>query len=103
MSENIWSTNVKATCVEKLGKGRHERGESHVFETPISYVEEMCLGIQDPARIWVTHCAAGLPSREGTTRRSTGSTASPRRGRSGSSSGSRIRKAKSPFFPRFLV
>ena len=64
MSENIWSTKVKATCIEKLGKCHHEVGESHLFETPISYVEEMCLGIQDPARIWVTHCAAGLPSWE---------------------------------------
>ena len=26
MRESIWSTNVKATCVEKLGKCRHERG-----------------------------------------------------------------------------
>ena len=42
----------------------HELGESQVFETPISYLGGMCLGIQDPARIWVTHCAAGLPSWE---------------------------------------
>jgi uncharacterized repeat protein (TIGR04076 family) len=65
MSENIWSTKVKATCIEKRGKCHHEVGESHAFETPISYVEGMCLGIQDPAWIWVTHCAAGLPSWEG--------------------------------------
>jgi len=64
MRENIWSTKVKAACVKKIGKCRRDVGESHVFETPISYVEEMCLGIQDPARIWVTRCAAGLPSWE---------------------------------------
>ena len=88
----MWSTKVRATCVEKLGKCHHELGESHVFETPLSYVEGICLGIQDPARIWVTHCAAGLPYWEGTIRTSTGFTASPRRGPSGSSSGSRRRE-----------
>ena len=65
MRESIGSTKVKATGVEKIGKCRHDGGESQVFETPISYVGEMCLGIQAPARIWVTHCATGLPSWEG--------------------------------------
>jgi len=44
MSE-FWKTKVKMTCVEKHGKCHHEVGES--------------------ARVWVSHCAAGVPSWEG--------------------------------------
>ena len=65
MSENIWETKVRITCEEKLGKCHHEVGDSYVYEHPVAYIQDLCLGIQDPARLWVSHCAAGSPSWEG--------------------------------------
>jgi len=64
MSE-FWKTKVKMTCVEKHGKCHHEVGESYVYSNAIAYLDGPCPGIQDPARLWVSHCAAGVPSWEG--------------------------------------
>lgn len=63
--EDFWKRKIKITCVEKLGKCHHEVGDSFVYENAISYIPELCVGVQDPARLWVSHCAAGLPSWEG--------------------------------------
>jgi hypothetical protein len=64
VSKSPWKTKVKATCIEKIGKCHHEVGESYIFESPISYVPQLCAGIQEPSRLWITHCACSTPSWE---------------------------------------
>ena len=65
MSENFWKTKVRITCEEKLGKCHHEVGDTFVYAHAIDYPHGLCPGIQEPARIYVSHCAAGVPSWEG--------------------------------------
>ena len=65
MSENFWKIKVRITCEEKLGKCHHNVGDTYVYPNPMAYIQELCLGIQDPARPWVSHCASGNPSWEG--------------------------------------
>jgi uncharacterized repeat protein (TIGR04076 family) len=65
LSEEFWKTKVRITCEEKLGKCHHEVGESYVYAQPLDYPKGLCSGIQDPARPFITRCAAGLPSWEG--------------------------------------
>ena len=64
MSDDFWSTKIRITCEEKHGKCHHEIGESFVYSHPLDYIKEMCSGIQEPARLWVSNCAAGRPSWE---------------------------------------
>ncbi len=64
MSDHFWKTKVRVTCIEKAGKCHHEVGDSFVYSHPLKYPKKLCLGIQEPARIWVSHCAAGIPSWE---------------------------------------
>ena len=63
--EDFWNTKVRITCEEKLGKCRHNVGDTFVYTKPTGYVVELCSGIQEPARPFVTRCAAGVPSWEG--------------------------------------
>lgn len=65
MSDDFWETKVRITCEEKLGKCHHEVGDAYIFENAISYIPDLCFGIQEPARLFVSHSAAGLPSWEG--------------------------------------
>ncbi len=64
MNENFWKTKVKITCVEKNGKCEHNVGDSYVYDNPMAYIKGLCLGIQDPARPFVSHTASGVPSWE---------------------------------------
>ena len=64
MSGDFWKTKIRITCEEKLGKCQHEIGDSFVYSQPFDYIKELCTGIQEPARVWVSHCAAGTPSWE---------------------------------------
>jgi len=65
MSDDFWKTKIRITCEEKNGKcSAHKVGDSFVYSHPGGYIKEMCPGIQDPARIWVSLCAARLPSWE---------------------------------------
>ena len=65
MSENFWNTKVRITCEEELGKCHHNVGDTYVYDSPMAYIQELCVGIQDPARPWVSQCASGNPSWEG--------------------------------------
>jgi uncharacterized repeat protein (TIGR04076 family) len=65
MSEDFWKTKVRITCEEKLGKCTHNVGDTFEYTNPTAYIQGLCLGVQDPARLWVSHCAAGIPSWEG--------------------------------------
>ena len=65
MNEKFWKTKVKMTCVEKLGKCHHEEGDSYVLEHPMARAVGLCFGAYDPARPYISHCAAGVPSWEG--------------------------------------
>lgn len=64
MSGGFWQTKILITCEEKHGKCKHKVGDSFVYSHPIDYFKELCAGIQEPARIWVSHCAADTPSWE---------------------------------------
>ena len=64
MSEKFWTTKVKMTCEEKTGKCQHEIGHSYTFDHALKYPEDMCIGIYEPARTWLSHCAMGIPSWE---------------------------------------
>ncbi len=65
MGDDFWKTKVRITCEEKLGKcSTHKVGDSFVYSYPGEYIKGMCPGIQDPARMWVSLCAAGVPSWE---------------------------------------
>jgi uncharacterized repeat protein (TIGR04076 family) len=63
--EDFRNTKVKITCEEKLGTCIYNVGDTFVYSKPIGYIEELCSGIQDPARPYITRCAAGIPSWEG--------------------------------------
>ncbi|UCH57624.1 MAG: hypothetical protein JSV18_01515 [Candidatus Bathyarchaeota archaeon] len=65
MREDFWKTKVQITCEEKLGKCHHEVGDTFVYNHPAAYIQGLCFGIQDPARPYVSQCAAGVPSWEG--------------------------------------
>jgi uncharacterized repeat protein (TIGR04076 family) len=65
LSEEFWKTKVKITCEEKLGKCHHKVGDSYVYAHALDYPQGLCPGVQEPARIYVSHCAAGVPSWEG--------------------------------------
>ena len=65
MDEEFWKTKVKITCEEKHGKCGHEVGDTYTYNHALDYPEGLCPGIQEPARISVSHCAAGIPSWEG--------------------------------------
>lgn len=65
MDENFWKTKVKITCVECNGKCEHNVGDSFAYENPMDYIKGLCIGIQDPARPWVSHAAMGNPSWDG--------------------------------------
>ena len=65
MNEDFWKTKVQITCEEKHGKCRHDVGDTYVYRHALDYPEDLCSGIQEPARLVVTHCAAGIPSWEG--------------------------------------
>ena len=65
MSVDFWRTKVRITCEEKHGKCRYQLGDSYIYDQPHHSPKDMCLGIQEPARIPVIHCAMGLPSWEG--------------------------------------
>ena len=65
MSENFWNIKVRITCEEKLGKCHYNVGDTYVYDNPMAYIQDLCVGIQDPARPWVSQCAAGTPSWEG--------------------------------------
>ena len=63
--EDFWSIKVRITCEEKLGKCRHNVGDTYTYSNPMGYVQDLCAGIQDPARPFASLCAAGIPSWEG--------------------------------------
>ncbi|MHA2394707.1 MAG: hypothetical protein ACXAEX_22485 [Promethearchaeota archaeon] len=65
MSEEFWKTKVRITCEEKLGKCHHQEGDTYVYAHALDYPQGLCPGVQEPARIYVSHCAAGVPSWEG--------------------------------------
>ncbi len=65
MSDDFWKTKVRITCVEKLGKCHHDVGDTFVVGHPMAYVDGLCFGAFDPARPYISHCAAGFPSWEG--------------------------------------
>jgi uncharacterized repeat protein (TIGR04076 family) len=65
MLEDFWESKVRITCEEKIGKCRHNIGDTYVYDHALDYPEGLCSGIQDPARIFVSHCAAEIPSWEG--------------------------------------
>jgi uncharacterized repeat protein (TIGR04076 family) len=65
MSNNFWKTKVRISCEEKLGKCQHNKGDTYIFEQPMAYIPDLCMGIQDSARPYVAQCAAGIPSWEG--------------------------------------
>lgn len=62
---DFWKTKIKMTCIDKHGKCHHEVGESYTYAHAIDYPDGPCPGIQEPARIYVSQCAAGVPSWEG--------------------------------------
>lgn len=62
--EDFWKTRVRMTCEEKLGKCHHEVGDSFVFKHAMTFTEGLCFGAYDPARPYISHCAAGVPSWE---------------------------------------
>jgi uncharacterized repeat protein (TIGR04076 family) len=64
MSDRFWNTKVRISCIEKTGKCSHEVGDSFEYTHPLNYPKKLCLGIQEPARLWVSLCAAGIPSWE---------------------------------------
>jgi uncharacterized repeat protein (TIGR04076 family) len=64
MSEDFWNTKVRMTCEEKLGKCHHEVGDTFVFKHARAYAEGLCSGAWSPARPYLSHCAAGVPSWE---------------------------------------
>jgi len=63
--EDFWNTKVRLTCEEKLGKCQHSVGDSFVVEHPMARVDGLCFGAYDPARPYISQCAAGVPSWEG--------------------------------------
>ena len=65
MGEEFWKTKVRITCEEKLGQCRHNVGDTYVYRNALAYLDGLCTGIQEPARLVVSHCAAGVPSWEG--------------------------------------
>lgn len=65
LAEKFWTTKVKMTCEEKHGICRYNIGDSYVFNHALEFPDRMCLGIYEPARLYLTHCAAGIPSWEG--------------------------------------
>ena len=55
MDEEFWKTKVKITCEEKHGKCGHEVGDTYTYNHALDYPEGLCPGIQEPARISVSH------------------------------------------------
>ncbi|MCW4050146.1 MAG: hypothetical protein NWE89_10485 [Candidatus Bathyarchaeota archaeon] len=64
MTENFYKTKVRITCVEKTGKCEYNVGDTYVYEHPMDYIKGLCMGIQDPARPWISQVAHGQPSWE---------------------------------------
>ena len=65
MEDEFWKTKLRITCIEKLGKCHHEVGDTYLYEHAMSYPKGLCPGIQEPSRLVVSQCAAGVPSWEG--------------------------------------
>ena len=59
--KDFWKTKVRMTCEEKLGKCHHEVGDTFVFKHAMAHTEGLCFGAYDPARHYISHCAAGVP------------------------------------------
>jgi uncharacterized repeat protein (TIGR04076 family) len=63
-NEDFWNYKIKVTCIEKLGKCRHELGDVFMDESAFDYPVGLCPGIQEPARNPIMACQAGVPSWE---------------------------------------
>ena len=64
LNEDFWKSMIRITCIEKTGKCKHEVGDTFVYKHALDYPVGLCSGIQEPARVNVLACQAGVPSWE---------------------------------------